>query len=1205
MYFKKLEAFGFKSFPEKTEFVFEPGITAIVGPNGCGKTNIADAIRWVLGEQSALALRGSRMEDVIFSGSAGRKPLGIAEVSLTLSNPENFLPLEYSEVTITRRVFRSGESQYFINRTPCRLRDISELFMDTGIGMEAYSLIEQGKVDLILSSRPDDRRYLFEEVAGITKYKERKKIALRKLEATEQNLIRASDIIGEVKRQIGSLKRQVRKAERYQETFASLKELEIKLALCEWSRMKKEEELSSQEAKRIKGEREGLSARINRGEGRSEELRVKLLDLEKALTERQEKSKELTARINQNESGILLLRERQEGLSRDKKRAQGELGDLEGRLSRLQKEVEESKVRLGELSRERREREERVEEGEKSLKEISRKMEKEEKEIEESKATVVEIVSREAKVRNDLAGLKVTLENLSARKRRLQVEKEREGAEKGRIEKRAKELAESLEKEEALLKELGKEEEKLRQQLSTFNSQLSTLQEKLSAGREELASSSSRLDFLKDLKRRYEGYEAGVKAILQNRGRFPGICGTVADLIDFPAELELALEAALGESIQGIVIKTAEIAEESIIYLREERKGRATFLPLDSLKGPENLSLEKVLPQEGVVGLALNLVRFDSLYREVFSYLLGRTVVIEDLGRAKEIVRSLREEPRGPLEDSSLGLDLVTLKGELIRRGGAVSGGSKAKGGGLLRRDKEIKELKGKVEGLKRAISAMESEEKLKLERVGELSHQLDLLEEKRRQQELEKASLENDYSSVEEERIRREREISLLQSELREVEDDERTAKKERKGLSKELEELGERNEVVQERIASLQQLIEEEEGHREKISQELTRWQVELASWGEKERSERNNLSRLKESHKEYAEARKNRLAEIEEADQRRVEIDREEEEKEKTLKGLFEERDLVEGELRREEGERQKILSQVSEMEKELRERRSQLDKLQDKIRSLDLHNAQLEMKLSSIKERLSSGYQVSLDELFKEREVEEIDGEATSREIAELKAKLEAMGPVNLVAIEENKELEERYDFLIGQQEDLIQAKESLQKVIAKVNRTIRSLFMETFEQVRKHFNGLFCTLFGGGKANLVLIDESDILESGIDIIAQPPGKRLQSISLLSGGERALTAIALIFALFKVKPSPFCLLDEIDAPLDDSNINRFTRLLQEFTSQSQFIIITHNKRTIAMADVMYGITMEESGVSKLVSVRFREREKERKEVNVQGL
>lgn len=1198
MYFKRLEVFGFKSFPEKTEIVFEPGITAIVGPNGCGKTNVADAIRWVLGEQSALALRGSRMEDVIFNGSAGRKPLGIAEVSLTLSNPENFLPLEYSEVTITRRVFRSGESEYFINRTPCRLRDINELFMDTGIGTEAYSLIEQGKVDLILSSKPNDRRYLFEEAAGITKYKERKRTALRKLEATEQNLLRVSDIVGEVKRQIGSLKRQVRKAERYQETFESLKELEIKLALFEWSRLKREEELSSKETKGIRDERERLSTHLSEGDSRLEELRVKLLDLEKVLTERQEKSKELTARISRTESQILLLRERREGLSRDKKRARGELDSLEEKLAQLQKEVEGNKVGLDKLSREREEREEKVKEGEKSLDELSRKIEREEKEIEESKATVVEIVSQEAKVRNDLAGLRVTLENLSARKRRLKVEEEQGRAEKGRIEGRAKELAESLEEKRTLLEGIGKEQEKLRGQLSTLNSQLSTLRGKLSSQRDELVSSSSRLDFLQELKRRYEGYRDGVKAILQNQERFPGICGPVADLIDFPAELEMALEAALGEGVQSIVIKTAQAAEESIIYLREEGKGRATFLPLDSLKGSENFDLGDILSREGVVGLAFNLVKFDSLYKDIFSCLLGRTVVVEGLGRAKEIIRSLRDQ-------SSRELDLVTLEGELVSWGGAVSGGSKVKGGGLLRRDREIKELKEKTESLRKVISEMESEEKLKLEEIGKLSHELNLLEEKRRQQELEKAGLENDHSSVEEERVRKEREFFLLQGELREVEDDEGMAKKEREGLNKELEELGERNGVVQERITSLQQSIEEEESHREKISQELTRWQVELASWEEKERSERNNLSRLKESHEEYAEARKNRLAEIEEADRRRIEIDEEEEEKEKSLKGLFEERDSLEGELRKDEEERQKILSTVNGMEKELRERRSRLEEIQGKIHSLDLHNAQMEMKMSSIKERLSSEYQVSLDALFKEREVEEIDEEATSREIAELKAKLEAMGPVNLVAIEENKELEERYNFLIEQQEDLIQAKESLQKVITKINRTTRSLFMETFEQVREHFNGLFRTLFGGGRADLVLIDESDILESGIDVIAQPPGKKLQSISLLSGGERALTAIALLFALFKVKPSPFCLLDEIDAPLDESNINRFTRLLQDFTSQSQFIIITHNKRTIAMANVMYGVTMEESGVSKLVSVRFREGEKERKEVNVQGL
>ena len=1202
MYFKKLEAFGFKSFPEKTEFIFEPGITAIVGPNGCGKTNVADAVRWVLGEQSALALRGSRMEDVIFNGSAGRKPLGIAEVSLTLSNPENFLPLEYSEVTITRRILRSGESQYFINRTPCRLRDINELFMDTGIGMEAYSFIEQGKVDLVLSSRPNDRRYLFEEVAGITKYKERKKVALRKLEATEQNLIRVGDIVGEIRRQVGSLKRQVRKAERYQETFGSLKELEVQLALCQWGRLGEEEKLSSREAGRIKDEREELSARLSEGDSRLEESRVRLLDLERILSERQEKSKELTARINQTESEVLLLRERREGLFRDKKRVGGELKDLEGRLSRLEKEIGEAEVGLAKLSREREEREERVKAEEKSLHELSRRMEAEEKEIEESKVTVVELIGQEADVRNDLAGLKVTLENLSARRRRLKVEKERGEAEKGRIEERAKELAESLEKKKTLLKEAERKEEKLGAQLSTFHFQLSTFREKLSSQRDELVSSSSRLDFLKDLKRRYEGYEAGVKAMLRSQERFPGICGTVADLIDFPAQLELALEAALGESVQSIIIKTAQAAEESITYLRQEKRGRATFLPLDALRGYESFDLEAILTREGVMGLAFNLVRFDSLYREVFSCLLGRTVVVEDLGRAKEIVRSLRGPSLGRPGNFSLELDLVTLKGEFIGRGGAISGGSKVKGGGLLRRDREIKELKEKTESLKKAISAMESEEKLKTEELGKLSGELDLLREKRRQQEIEKAGLENDYSSVEEERIRKEREIFLLQGELGEIEDNQGMAKKKEESLNKKLEEWGERSRAAQDKTIRLQQSIEEKESGREKISRELTRWRVELASWEEKERSEGNNLNRLKESHKEYLDVRRSRLAESKEADRRRVEIDREEEEKEKALKGLFEERDLLEGELAGDEAQRQRILSAVNEMEKELKERRVRWGELQDKIHRLDLHKAQLEMQMEGIKKRLLSAYQVSIDELFREREVEEIDEEAADREIAELKAKLEAMGPVNLVAIEENKKLEERGNFFTEQQEDLIQAQESLRKVLARINRTTRSLFLETFEQVGKHFHELFRTLFGGGKANLVLLDESDILESGIDIIAQPPGRRLQGISLLSGGEKALTAIALLFALFKVKPSPFCLLDEIDAPLDESNIDRFSGLLREFTSLSQFIIITHNKRTIALADVIYGVTMEEAGVSKLVSVRFREGGEERKEVNV---
>ena len=1191
LYFKKLELFGFKSFPEKTDFIFESGITAIVGPNGCGKTNIADAIRWVLGEQSALALRGSRMEDVIFNGSADRKPLGMAEVSLTMANPENFLPLEYSEVTITRRMFRSGESQYFINRTPCRLKDISELFMDTGVGTQAYSMIEQGKIDLVLSSKPDDRRYLFEEAAGITKYKTRKKTALRRLEATEQNLVRVSDIVSEVKRQINSLKRQVRKAERYKETSQELKELEIKLALSKLRQLNMELESSLEEARGIKDEREQLSAKISRGESKAEELRVKLLELEKVLNEWQWKNQEVNTKIHQSESQILLLRERGEALEKEKSRAKEELANLEEKLAQLKEDTKETETNLVRLTEENARRKEKLKSAEESLGKLSQKSEEEEAEIKDSQAMVVEIATREAKVRNDLAALKVTLENLRSRKKRLEVEKERGERERKSVEERLGKLEGELEDKKALFREIEERKKKIQSQLSTLNSQLSTLQSRLVSCRGELTGSSSRLNFLQDLKQRYEGYQAGVKAILQKRDNFPGVCGTVADAVDLPANLEAALEVALGDKAQGIIVRRTQDAEEAISYLKREGRGRAAFFPLDSIKPSEELSLDAVLKQKGVIGIAKDLIKFDPAYKNVFFHLLGRTVVIEDLTVVKQLTNVTHSS-----------VNLVTLDGELISRSGARVGGAASKGGGLLRRDAEIRELKGTVAHLGKTISEMESESKVISEEINKFSGEINLLEEKQSTMQMEKVSLESDYSSAKATGERLDREFSIVQGELREVAEDDELTRKERDQLNKEREELSQRRQMAQERIGLLQQSVEEGGKAQEELSRELTRMKVELASWEEKEKGERSNLSRLKESQQEYIKARDGCLFQLKEAEKGRQEIDQGKEERERKLKELFEERDSLEEDIGKRVEDRKKILSEVNQLEKEVKDDRSRLDEIQARINNLDLRQAQLKMEMDSIRQRISSEYQISLPAFAGLRPalplgcgqycftVEEIDEESISREIVNLKAKLEAMGPVNLAAIEESKELEERYNFLTNQQEDLLQAKESLQKVIAKINRTTRSLFMDTFTQVRGHFHELFRTLFGGGRADLVLIDEADVLESGIDIVAQPPGKKLQTISLLSGGERALTAIALLFALIKVKPSPFCLLDEIDAPLDESNIDRFIRLLREFVVGSQFIIVTHNKRTIAMADVMYGVTMEESGVSKLVSVRL---------------
>ncbi len=1180
MHLKKLELFGFKSFLDRTGFNFEPGVTAIVGPNGCGKTNVVDAIKWVLGEQSALALRGSHMGDVIFNGTDGRKPLGMAEVSLVLDNEDGSVPLDYSEVMITRRIFRSGESEYFINKTPCRLKDINELFMDTGIGTRSYSLIEQGKVDLILSSRPEDRRFLFEEAAGITKYKNRKKEALRKLESTERNLLRVDDIISELKKQIGSLRRQAGKAKRYQSLSEQLREFELTLAFEEYNRL---------ESRRIKDEKQltemrervgALNSGVEKNEFSLGERRAGISCIEAKADRVREDLQSAGEGIIQSESNVVLYEDRIQALNQRIKDADEEIGVLENRRVSVLDELSGLEQEKEQFGKERTDRKSESEEGEKRLEELAAGMKKKEKELAGIKEKIVEVVSFESRQRSELASLSAVDKSCDARERRLGAEKLRSGDEKRDC---GKEFAAVSAKWEERKDAVGAAESRigeLKGKISGLQTTLGSLREKTYSGKREIVSMKSSLKLMEEMWRNYEGYARGVRSVMAVRDFLPGVCGVVGDLLKVPRNFEVAVEAALGERAQYIVVGKTNEAEKALSYLKQKEGGRATFVVLGAVGRADKEEIDEIVSHSGVIGVASGKVKSDLRYVNVSDLLLGRTVIVDKLETARALL------PKVPA-----GWKLVTLEGDVIDGMRFVSGGSLvSKGTGLIGRSGRVQEMTESVKNLLLVQEKLESDERIvSADLKTSIAEEETLGRELHRERE-EFANLERARSQLQNEMERLSKDISLLDDEVT-------TVRKDRSRLGIEIQEVSDKLNAVMEdkedcnrRMHSFQQDLEDGSSEREQILHRLTEIKVIFASLDAKEESLETAFSLRQRTCSEYEEQTGKRRQEVKDAEARVKEFEETIVNIRNDLKGFSESRDQFEEERLKVEEERKSVIRRIDEMENSLREGRGLLREKEEEMHQVEVRYAQMDVEISSLTDRISSRHRVDLKTLAEERKAEEIDAQLMSEEAVRLRAKLEAMGPVNLVAIEEYKHLEERYDFLCGQRDDLLSAQESLKKAIAHINRTTRSMFVETFRKVNEQFGRLFRSLFDGGKAELILVDERDVLESGIEIIARPPGKKLQSISLLSGGEKAMTAIALLFAIRGVKPSPFCVLDEIDAPLDDSNIGRFARLVRESSRNSQFIIVTHNRTTIATSDIVHGVTMEERGISKQISVRF---------------
>lgn len=1054
MYFKKLEIFGFKSFPDKIKIIFEPGITAIVGPNGCGKTNIADAIRWVLGEQSLRMLRGNRMEDVIFAGTQTRKPLGFAEAFLTLDNTQGIFPIEFTELTVGRRLYRSGESEYYINRTPCRLKDVEELFLDTGLGRKAYSLINQDKMDLILSSSPEERRILFEEAAGIMKYKVRKEEALRKLERTEENLIRLKDIIAEIERQLNSVSRHFQKAQRYKKYKEELDALEINLGKNQWFEWQSVLKKKTEENIQVKKKKEELSKKVSQEEAKLEALRQTLMDIDSQLSKWQ----------TQN-----VVKKKESESAEDKVKL------YEHYLGEIEEDEKNKAIQLEFLDQKEKEREKELSKAHQALDELALKEEKKEKEL-------LEFERKFSQKFQKAESLKKYLEKIKH------------------------EIFELVRASSLIKNKLGELETGFHKDLEDFL--FSHYQRKI--------------QLYSEFKLKEAEFER-LKQDLATQDYFLKIQGKVGQMFKVAPRYKLAIGIALAPYAQVLVVEDFSSAKENLAIIKEKKIERKRFIIFE--KVPENLNLEipdSISVNEEILGKAVDFIDCEAKWRPLFNYLLGKVLVVRDIDVAEKIFYTL-----------PFPWQIVTLTGELIEIPGFVSGGALIETLETATKEAELKNLEEVLNSLKKDLKVIEDGEE---EQKFEISKKV-----------------ENERKKFLVELEEKEKNIKNLEAELKHQE-------------------------------LKYEEKIREIEKERE----EMVNLKIELKTIKEKRASYSFMVSHLKETSKESSSSINNWVKDLENRKERKERFMDDIKELKKRIELFQEDIARSDQEIIRLQGEKEKLIDKIKESESLIKETKKEEEFFQEAAHQLDVELATLDTEANNLLNKLRETYGFSLNE---EEVWEPLKGkDDLENRIEFLKERLETMGPVNLVAIDEHQELEERFHFLKGQSEDLTKSKESLLKVIQEVNQTTHSLFMETLNQIQKHFFEIFCSLFGGGNAKLILQDEENVLESGMEIVASPPGKKLQNINLLSGGERALVAIALLFALFEVKPSPFCVLDEIDAALDEANIHRFVTLLKKFSEKSQFIVITHNKETIASSDIIYGITMEEAGVSKIVSVKL---------------
>ncbi len=1185
MYLKRLELHGFKSFADRTALDLQEGLNAVVGPNGSGKSNISDAILWVLGEQSARTLRGSRMEDVIFSGSTTRRPLGLAEVNLILDNADGTLPLDYREVSIKRRLYRSGDSEYFINNAPCRLKDIHELLVDTGLGKEAYSLIGQGRIDEVLSVRSEDRRGVVDDAAGIVKYKNRKKEALRKLDDTRQNIVRVQDILLELESQLEPLACEAEKANQYLVLKAEADELEIALAL--WSIQKLQGALIEQRTRRQRCQDDctAMEAQIATSEARVESLQLEAAALEEKLSAKQQELYQQQSQLERTENDLVHNGEQQEDIARQLERMQKDLSDLERESTEAETVLEEEKEALDRIRTSLRELEDVLSLENRSYEEILNEISRRETELESKKDELMDQMNAAAETRHTMRVLANDLERLAAEGNR----KEREIARIGT------ESAEKLQEIVVLgdkANQIGIERDELAKRIEGLNTQEQDLVRLLEASASErealdgqLRQIQSRLRALEEMNRDYEGYHKGVRSVLvasREKKLGKGICGVVSELFSTDEKYEQAIATALGATLQNIITEKSSDAEAAIAYLKKSQGGRCTFLPMDVIRpGRRSDLLNMVSKESGMVGSAADLVKTDDRYKEIREYLLGQILVAEDMEHALSAAKK-----------SQFRIRLVTLDGDMISPGGAMSGGSRVGNqASLLGRPREIEDLKEAIQSKTeeiRASSAKNSELQQKMKKLQGL-----ILKAKSEVQELDDVRVTHlrtlEQHQYQKDHLDKQMRIAQLEAEdiARLIAD----AQEKKVQYGKDDEAVQAATEKMEAEIRQMQTVLQAEILAKEEILAKVTDNKVTLAGIRQKETGLLEQVRMQERILKGSRERTKKIQEDMQALSQRAMTLTEKDTELNKLKDRVMRSKMELDDATNRIRHDRQAAISQIEQEERKLKRLRRRAADCQNEMHQLDMTTARQEMEIESYAGRLLEQHHLTM-EAATGRVTVVVDEEEVRTTIRVLKERMADLGDVHLGAVDEQRRVQERYFFLQSQFADLEEAQKGLQQVIQEIDKVMKKRFLEAFAQIRERFNEVVQRLFEGGKGDLWLTEPDNPLESGLEITVQPPGKKLQNLSLMSGGEKALTAISLLFAVLMTRPASFCVLDEIDTSLDEANVDRFARFLRDLVQDTQFIVVTHRKGTMETADIMYGVTMEESGVSKLISVRFAE-------------
>ena len=1180
MYLKRLELQGFKSFADKTVLEFMPGITSVIGPNGSGKSNISDSIRWVLGEQSMKSLRGAKSLDIIFAGTQNRKSLGFAEASLVFDNSDGALPIEYTEVTVTRKIYRSGETGYFINKVPCRLKDVLELFMDTGIGKDGYSIIGQGKIDEILSNKSEDRRHIFEEAAGIVKYRTRKQESEKKLERTKLNLLRINDILSEIETNIEPLKAQSEKAKKYLNIREELKNIEIGLFLYNIEKYKKELEeivkdeeiynsqLSDEEGKleRIKQLKEELKNQID-------EITLKIEEMSNIGFESQKEIEMLNSDINVANTRIANNKE-------NAVRYEKEIEEAKQKLESLKEEIEQKKQKRENLKENKIKYQTELEGKEAELAKLTKTLSDKELEIEGYKQTVETNTDKKYELQSEINTQEINHENYEKRQKQIKNEIINYISELDSTRLQKEEIAKEFYEIEGKRNKIVSNLEEINSQKEEADKKIKAYETNINAYQSEERIKQSKLKFLIETEKEKEGYIKSVKSLLKDCENIKelgkGMHGVLANIIEVPEQYQTAIEMCLGASLQNIVTETEEDAKKLVEHLRKNNLGRASFLPITSVRGRK---LDKIKGHEkGVIGIASDLVKYDKKYEQIITNLLGRTVVVDNMDTAIKVAKQ-----------NGYTVRIITTQGDVINPSGAITGGSVAKKTvNILGRGREIEKLEKEIANLKSKIEAIIKEKEQYEESIEDIIENATSLEKELQEIDITYATEKQKLISVEENISKIELRLNKLKEESNSLETEKENSINKKEEIQKDIIELNEETEKLSKIINEYVELNKDNQKYIDDLNFDITNLKISVSSFDESESSIEELQERINGEIETTNISIKNKEEQIEQIKQDNFNLGQSIEEIQERIATIKEEVKNSGSKIEELKTKRIEKNEKLSKQENETTEKFKVIEDLKAQIVKIDVKKTKHEDEINAIINKMWEEYELTPNSVQDYKKPENVA--LTQKNVNSLRKELRELGSINIDSIEEYKTMKERYDFMSEQRVDLEDTMAKLRKIIADMIQTMKEQFRTQFAIINKNFAEVFKELFGGGNASLKLEDEENILECGIDINVQPPGKKLQNMMLLSGGEKAFTAIALLFAILKINPAPFCVLDEIEAALDDVNVYRFAEYLKKFSSNTQFLVITHRKGTMEAADTVYGVTMEENGISKLLSMKL---------------